>query len=81
MLTGSGQCSDLVAPQVVAVLRQQIGHFLHIHSVVEGCGVANLTLIGRNLKANNTANDSSRFPVSAMMAAVGGAVPSPADTR
>lgn len=77
-LTGSEWFSDLVAPQVVAVLRQQVGHLLHVDGVVEGCGIANLALIGRNLKANNTANDGSGFPVTA---AVGGAVPSPADTR
>lgn len=73
--------SDLIASQVVAVLRQQVGHLLHVDGVVEGCGVTNLSLIGRNLKENNTPNDSSRFPVSVMMAAVGGAVPFPVDTR
>lgn len=39
----------LVSSEVVAVLRQQVRHFLHVHSVVKWRGVTNLPFIRRNL--------------------------------
>lgn len=41
----------LVPPQVVAILGQQVGDLLHVHRVVEWCGVADLALVRRDLHA------------------------------
>ena len=41
---------DLVAALVVAVLTQQVRDLLHVHCVVEGSGISDLTFVGRHLR-------------------------------
>ena len=40
---------DLVAPQLVVVLAEQLGYLLHVDGVVEGRGVADLALVRAQL--------------------------------
>ena len=40
---------DLVAPQLVVVLAEQLGYLLHVDGVVEGRRVADLALVGAQL--------------------------------
>lgn len=46
--------SDLVSSQVISILRQQVGHFLHVDSVIKRRGVSDLSFVGRNLKPEKT---------------------------
>lgn len=43
---------DLISSEVISIFRQQVGHFLHVDSVIEGRGVSNFTFICRHLKGN-----------------------------
>lgn len=45
--------SYLVSSEVVTVFRQQVGHFLHVHGIVERRGVTDLPFIRRNLGVKN----------------------------
>ena len=44
----------LVPSQVVTVLPQQLGDLLHIDSIVEGRGVSDFSLVGRDLATEAT---------------------------
>lgn len=39
----------LISPEVVAVIRQKVRDLLHIDSVIEWSGIANLTFVRRDL--------------------------------
>lgn len=54
--------TDLISSQVISVLRQQVGHFLHVDGVVKWRGVSNLSFVGRNLKPEKT-QSSRRSPL------------------
>ena len=43
-------CVYLVASQVISVLRQKVGHLLHIDRIIKGSGITDLSLIGRDLQ-------------------------------
>ena len=34
-----------IATEMVAILVQQLRDFLHVDSIIEGCGITNLTLV------------------------------------
>ena len=40
--------THLIPSQVISVLVQQAGDLLHVDGVIEGCGIADLTLVGRD---------------------------------
>lgn len=63
-LTPARTGSDLVSSQVISILRQQVGHFLHVDSIIKWCGVSNFTFICRHLKEIGKYFISNRIKVS-----------------
>ena len=39
----------LVATEVIIIALQEVGDLLHINGIIKGCGISNLTLVGRDL--------------------------------
>lgn len=57
LATSEAIVEDLITPQMVPVLSKQVRDLLHVHSIIERCGVSDLPLVGRNLSKGS--NNSS----------------------
>lgn len=47
--TSEAVVQDLVASLVVAILSEEVRYLLYVDSIIEGCGISDLSFIGRHL--------------------------------